>query len=340
MRTRLIKPGFFRNEELAELPIRTRYLFAGLWCIADREGRLVDKPKRILTDVFPYDRTINDPEMDSMLQSLSDKNFILRYAAGGEKYIQIVNFHKHQHPHEREMASTVPGPCQGDAEAMPQHNLGDASAQPRSSLGDSSVGQHNVINELQEGDAKAMPRHNLGEVEPGSIRLLDTVSNTSAAPPTPPAKPQRDGERTPSPSPSPIPFMSSEGVEGTSFPPTPPMPPPGNGISLKHTARGGGFKRASTLLPEKLLEDISAAANASEFIAELELYRKHCAPHLPEADMELARQFSNYFHHDSKQFSDWLTLQARNLKERNYKPNGWGFFITAARDRESQMGQA
>jgi hypothetical protein len=306
MRTRLIKPGFFRNEELAELPIRTRYLFAGLWCIADREGRLVDKPKRILTDVFPYDRTINDPEMDSMLQSLSDKNFILRYAAGGEKYIQIVNFHKHQHPHEREMASTVPGPCQGDAEAMPQHNLGDASAQPRSSLGDSSVGQHNVINELQEGDAKAMPRRCLGEVEPGSIRLLDTVSNTSAA----------------------------------AAPPNPPLPPPGNGISLKHTARGGGFKRASTLLPEKLLEDISAAANASEFIAELELYRKHCAPHLPEADMELARQFSNYFHHDSKQFSDWLTLQARNLKKRNYKPNGWGFFITAAHDRESQMGQA
>jgi hypothetical protein len=118
------------------------------------------------------------------------------------------------------------------------------------------------------------------------------------------------------------------------------MPPPGNGISLKHAARGGSFKRAGTLLPEKLLEDISAAANASEFIAELGLYRKHCAPHLPEADMELARQFSNYFHHDSKQFSDWLTLQARNLKERNYKPNGWGFFITAARDRESQMGQA
>ena len=44
MRTRLLKPGFFMNEELARLPVRARLLFAGLWCLADREGRLEDRP--------------------------------------------------------------------------------------------------------------------------------------------------------------------------------------------------------------------------------------------------------------------------------------------------------
>jgi hypothetical protein len=46
-RTRQIKPGFFKNDELAELPIEARLLFAGLWTIADREGRLEDRPKKI-----------------------------------------------------------------------------------------------------------------------------------------------------------------------------------------------------------------------------------------------------------------------------------------------------
>jgi len=46
-RSRNIKPGFFRNEMLAECSPLARLLFAGLWCLADRFGRLEDRPKRI-----------------------------------------------------------------------------------------------------------------------------------------------------------------------------------------------------------------------------------------------------------------------------------------------------
>ena len=46
-RARNIKPGFFANENLAECDPLARLLFAGLWCLADREGRLEDRPKRI-----------------------------------------------------------------------------------------------------------------------------------------------------------------------------------------------------------------------------------------------------------------------------------------------------
>ena len=46
-RARNIKPAFFKNELLAELDAFDRLLFIGLWCLADREGRTEDRPKRI-----------------------------------------------------------------------------------------------------------------------------------------------------------------------------------------------------------------------------------------------------------------------------------------------------
>ena len=103
MRARSIKPSFFQNEDLSELSAETRLLFIGLWCIADREGRLEDRPKRIKIQVFPCDSV----EVDLLLQDLEDREFILRYKTCGRSYIQVINFLKHQSPHYREAASTI-----------------------------------------------------------------------------------------------------------------------------------------------------------------------------------------------------------------------------------------
>ena len=45
---RNIKPAFFANEFLAELPCEARLLFIGLWTLADRRGRLEDRSKGIM----------------------------------------------------------------------------------------------------------------------------------------------------------------------------------------------------------------------------------------------------------------------------------------------------
>jgi hypothetical protein len=128
MRARNIKPGFFKNDELAALDPLARILFAGLWCLADREGRLEDRPLRIKAEVLPYDSC----DVDSLLSSLDDAGFILRYQADGERYIQITHFLKHQNPHAREQASEIP-PCpdHDGGKKMPRHNLGSDKAQPR-----------------------------------------------------------------------------------------------------------------------------------------------------------------------------------------------------------------
>jgi len=105
-RARNIKPAFFKNEELAELPVETRLLFIGLWTLADREGRMEDRPKRIKAEVFAFDTF----DVDAMLTELQARSFLLRYEVNGGRYIQVTNFVKHQDPHYRERASEVPPP--------------------------------------------------------------------------------------------------------------------------------------------------------------------------------------------------------------------------------------
>ena len=117
MRARNIKPGFFKNDTLAELEFAGRLLFIGLWGLADRAGRLEDRPKKVKAEIFPYD----DVDVGSFLGELAKRNFIIRYEAEGARYIQIVNFDKHQNPHPRETPSNIPAPagsCPGGATAM------------------------------------------------------------------------------------------------------------------------------------------------------------------------------------------------------------------------------
>lgn len=105
-RARNIKPGFFKNEILAEVNPLGRLLFAGLWTLADREGRLEDRPKRIKAEILPYDNC----DINELLNSLAESDFIQRYEVDGCHYIQINNFIKHQNPHVKESASDIPAP--------------------------------------------------------------------------------------------------------------------------------------------------------------------------------------------------------------------------------------
>lgn len=104
-RARTIKPSFFKNEVLAQCQHHTRLVFVGVWTLADREGRLEDRPARIRAELFPYENL----DVDASLNELQEHGFVLRY--GKEvKYIQILNFKKHQSPHVKEGASTIPAP--------------------------------------------------------------------------------------------------------------------------------------------------------------------------------------------------------------------------------------
>ena len=119
MRARNIKPGFFKNDLLAECDPLARILFEGLWCMADREGRLEYRPKKIKVEVLPYDNC----NIDKLIGQLSAKGFVLPYSVNGDNYLFISNFVKHQHCHVREPDSIIPAPCQHHASTMLERPL-------------------------------------------------------------------------------------------------------------------------------------------------------------------------------------------------------------------------
>ena len=106
-RARNIKPGFFKNEILGVADPLYSLLFEGLWVLADRSGRLEDRPLRIKGEVFPYRDGLN---VDAMLNWLESNGFIRRYTAQGKKCILVLEFVKHQNPHKNETESELPSP--------------------------------------------------------------------------------------------------------------------------------------------------------------------------------------------------------------------------------------
>lgn len=105
-RIRYIKPGFFKNELLAECEPLARILFAGLWTEADRDGRLEDRPKRLKAELLPYD----DCDPEALLAQLHQRGFIMRYVVGETRYIAMPTWYAHQRPHRDEHSKGLPAP--------------------------------------------------------------------------------------------------------------------------------------------------------------------------------------------------------------------------------------
>jgi hypothetical protein len=104
-RARNIKPGFFKNEVLGTQDPILMLLFAGLWTLADKRGRLEDRPLRIKAELFPYRVEL---DINRYLTDLERLGFIRRYSAGDLSIIQVLQFDKHQHPHHTEKESELP----------------------------------------------------------------------------------------------------------------------------------------------------------------------------------------------------------------------------------------
>jgi len=148
-RARGIKPGFFVNDLLAEILPLGRLLFIGLWTIADREGRLDNRPKKIKAEILPYD----DCDVEALISDLEKRGFLICYEVNNINYIQIVNFTKHQNPHQKEQSSSIPAPdlhqtCTGQAPDL--HDTCRASSLTPSSLTPSSLNPESGAGQKEE----------------------------------------------------------------------------------------------------------------------------------------------------------------------------------------------
>lgn len=103
-RIRSIKPTFFLDEDVAALQPLDRLVFIGLWCYADKGGRLEDRAGRLAVQILPFEQN----GFEARLCRLADRKFIIRYPdSNGNKLIQIRSWDKHQQPHHTEHNSKL-----------------------------------------------------------------------------------------------------------------------------------------------------------------------------------------------------------------------------------------
>lgn len=130
-RIRTIKPGFFRHGDLFDaekesgLPLRIAY--AGLWCVADREGRFKWKPRDMKPEILPFD----DVNMSDVLIALCSKGLVQKYTIDGQEYGWIPSFLAHQHVNKHEAKSTIPEPPKNKNTRAKKVDAPDAHPQER-----------------------------------------------------------------------------------------------------------------------------------------------------------------------------------------------------------------
>ena len=155
-RARNIKPALFTNEILGVGHPLCTLLFQGLWLLADKEGRLEDRPLRIKAEIFPY----READVDAMLHWLAHKGFIVRYSAIGKAFIEVVNFTKHQNPHKNEKDSEIPSISDGcitsDFLGTRSELIGSARADSLSSDSDLLI-PDSLIPDVLNPDSETLP---------------------------------------------------------------------------------------------------------------------------------------------------------------------------------------
>lgn len=117
-RIRTIKPEFFTSEDVVALTPFARLLYIALWCEADKEGRMVWKPKTFKMRYLPAD----DLDVLVLCAELTDAGLVVLY---GEGYAHIPTFNAHQHINPRESASQLPEPTRRHASGTRQARASD-----------------------------------------------------------------------------------------------------------------------------------------------------------------------------------------------------------------------
>lgn len=119
----LFQHGELYDAEIAEgLPLRLG--FAGLWCMADREGRFEWKPRELKLYILPHDSV----DFSRVLNALASHGFLVRYEFAGRTYGWIPGFTRHQVVNNREEASRLPAPPE---EAVTAYTNGTSTRGPR-----------------------------------------------------------------------------------------------------------------------------------------------------------------------------------------------------------------
>lgn len=153
-RIRSLKPEFFTDEKIGDLSPWARLCFQGLWTQADARGRMEDRPRFLKVQIFPYDEL----DINELLDQLHGAGFIIRYEVDGKRYIQVVNFEKHQRLSGKEASAPSTIPALPGCYSSPKSEATEKQSEP------TCEAQENTCEavRIQEGSGGEAPVKHLG----------------------------------------------------------------------------------------------------------------------------------------------------------------------------------
>ena len=114
-RIRTIKPEFFTSEDIVSMSPLARLFYVGLWCEADRLGRMEWKPVTFKMRYLPGDQC----DVPTLANELIERGLVVLYEVDGKKYAEIPTFTEHQVINNREAES--PNPARVGHAVTPQN---------------------------------------------------------------------------------------------------------------------------------------------------------------------------------------------------------------------------
>jgi hypothetical protein len=83
MRIRQVKPEFWSDSDMAELPYAVRLIYIGLWCVADDAGYIDWRPERIAHDLLGYEsRALRERHLTEWSKALADSGHLQMFECG------------------------------------------------------------------------------------------------------------------------------------------------------------------------------------------------------------------------------------------------------------------
>ena len=106
-RIRTVKPEFWEDEHIAQLPAVCRLFYIGCWNYADDQGVFKAHPVYLKSRIFPYD-DIDTAEILTFLHKLEEHKMIIKFSHERDDYYVIRRFSQHQVIDKRYFRSSVP----------------------------------------------------------------------------------------------------------------------------------------------------------------------------------------------------------------------------------------
>ena len=95
-RIRTIKPDFWEDEKVGQLPIPCRLFFIGCWNFADDFGVIKGNAALLKSQIFPYDENLRVSEIKKWIDALVNARMLIPIIHAEESYYIIRTFRSHQ----------------------------------------------------------------------------------------------------------------------------------------------------------------------------------------------------------------------------------------------------